>query len=246
MRIRASLGRDLSVVNDEPTGGAGRTEETRVDDGLVLRVFCFRPAEAGSTFDASLRDEIVPEFERLPGLVEGFVGRRGPDEAGERTIVSIWESRDAMARALGEEPNIPRFLPEFASAVTDHRLEILPVGIAVRFVRSEPPRVLRVFRGRVADDLDTYVAEAREGAEEDGRSEHGPCVLYLGVDRPSRFVTVSAWPQWGSIEQSTGADVRHPVATRHPERLIEKAVDHYEIVAALRAELAASPGGVEA
>lgn len=209
-------------------------------EGLVLRLFHFRPVEASAVFDATLRADILPELENLPGLVDGFVGRRGPDVGGERLLVSVWESADAMAAALDESARSPRITLLLASAVTDNRLEVMPVAVALQFERDEPARVLRVFRGRVDDALDAYADEVRVGATADGATDLGPCSLYLGLRPPNEFVTVSAWPQWASIEASTGSDVRHPIATRHSERIVAFDVDHFEILARLKVAQAAT------
>jgi hypothetical protein len=229
MRIWRSAGPD--DIGDAP-----------VDEPLVLRLFCFHPAESASAFDSTLRTEILPELEGLPGLVDGFVGRRGPDQAGERVIVSVWESATAMRSSLDETQPAPRSLPRLVSAIADSRLDVMPVAVSLRFERAEPPKVLRIFRGTLADGLDEYVEDVRTGAMADGATELGPNALYLGLQPPVGFVTVSAWPQWASIEASTGSDVRHPIATRHSDRIVEYRADHFEILAPLRAQPSASTG----
>jgi hypothetical protein len=57
----------------------------------VMRLFRFRPASAG--FDAILRDVLVPDMLRLPGIRGVFAGRVGPDDAGDRIIASLWSSQ---------------------------------------------------------------------------------------------------------------------------------------------------------
>lgn len=56
----------------------------------VVRVFTFRTVRPG--FDSILRDELMPEMRAMPGLVEVFFGRQGPDDVGPRITVSIWSS----------------------------------------------------------------------------------------------------------------------------------------------------------
>jgi hypothetical protein len=97
--------------------------------------------------------------------------------------------------------------------------------------RSEPPRILRVFRGEVREgETDAYLEEARAGTLSDAAMNEGLVALYLGVEWPSRFVTVSAWTGWGAIEEATGGNTRRPLATRNAERLEAFDVGHYEIL----------------
>lgn len=99
--------------------------------------------------------------------------------------------------------------------------------------RADPARVLRVFRGRVrAGELDAYIDEAATGTRADAAVGHGPLALYLGADpaSPDTFVTTSAWGDWSEIERATGGDIRRPVATRHPERLVDADVLHFEVI----------------
>jgi hypothetical protein len=213
-----------------------RHGDAPVDESPVLRLFCFRPSESASAFDTTLRTEILPELECLPGLLDGFVGRRGPDQAGERIIVSVWKSMNAMRSGLEDTPRTPRSLRWLQSAVVDSRLDLLPVAVSLRFERAEPPTVLRVLRGALADRLDEYAEEVRTGAMADGTTELGPNALFLGLEPPVRFVTVSAWPRWASVEASTGSDVRNPIATRHSDRIVDYHVDHYETLARLQVQ----------
>jgi hypothetical protein len=43
-------------------------------------------------------------------------------------------------------------------------------------------------------------------------------------------VTLSVWESWSAIEAATGGDVRRPMATRHPERIIAWEATHLEII----------------
>jgi hypothetical protein len=202
-----------------------------VGDGNVLRVFAFRPVGSETALDALLRDELLPSFLELPGLVDAMVGRHNEGAGDERVVVSVWESREAMTAELGETSLVAPFRPEQAGSIQDGRLDVLPVAVSVRVDASAPPTILRVFRGQAYDgELDPYVDEAREGALADADAEAGLVAFYLGVERPSRFVTVSAWTDWGAIERATGSDVHHPLATRHSERLLTATADHFEIL----------------
>ncbi len=182
-------------------------------------------------FDAVLRDEMLPDLMRLPGIVGVHVGRHGPDAIGERLVASIWESPEAMLKAMGPDIEASRFHPEYLAETTDRSVDVHALGIAVRTDRQEPERVMRLVHGRVRiGELDAYVEDARAGTLRDVRSQQGPLALYLAPLPPDRFVTLSVWSEWESIEASTGAGTRAPAATRHAERLVEIDVTHYESV----------------
>lgn len=197
-----------------------------------------------------LREEVLPALLEAPPILDAYVGRHGPDEEGERVMSSIWESRAAMAAQLGDASDIGRYRPERAHEFTSSQLDVLPIVIDVRVERSEPPAVLRVFRGRIrTGELDVYVEEARRGTLADAATNEGLIALYLGTEPPSRFVTVSAWTGWPAIETATGGNTRRPLATRNAERIVSFDVAHYEILpdstpprgGAARPESAAEP-----
>jgi hypothetical protein len=217
--------------------GAGQ-----LDEGTILRLFAFRPLGSGAAFDAALREAVLPDLLAIAGVRDAYVGRHGPDENGERVIASVWASRPQMATHLGESSDIGRFHAELVHDFTSSRLDVLPIHVAVSAERSEPPRILRVFRGEVREgETDVYLEEARAGTLSDAAMNEGLVALYLGVEWPSRFVTVSAWTGWGAIEEATGGNTRQPLATRNAERMVAFDVGHYEILPdSLR------PGAVEA
>src|SRR5256714_7967024 len=143
---------------------AGGREKTRVADGAILRLFVFRPLGSGAELDAALRDEVLPDFLSAGGILDAYVARNGTDVAGERVIASMWESHDAMAAELGEASVIGRFHPERVEELTSSRLDILPLAVAIRHDREEPPIILRAYHGLVRPgELDAYVEEARDG-----------------------------------------------------------------------------------
>jgi hypothetical protein len=118
-------------------------------------------------------------------------------------------------------------------------LEVLPVAVALGLVHPTEPQVLRIFRGVVRDgELNAYVDEARAGTIADIESGHGPHALYLAVDPPASFVTVSLWGDWQAIESATGGDIRRPIATRHADRLSRGTAQHYEVVTDISAAIA--------
>jgi hypothetical protein len=202
-----------------------------VGDASVLRVFAFRPAGSETSLDAMLRDDLLPPLLALPGLLDALVGRHNVGDGDERVVASVWESRDAMTAQLGDTSLIAPFRPEHAGSIQDGRVDVLPLAVSVRVEAADAPTILRIFRGEVQEgQLDLYVGEARDGALADAEANDGLVALYLGIERPSRFLTVSAWTNWGAIEKATGGDVRHPIATRNPRRIATEAVEHYEIL----------------
>lgn len=136
-----------------------------------------------------------------------------------------------MVTELGEASDIGRLHADLVHDFTSSRLDVLPVPVAVSRERSEPPRILRVFRGEIREgETKAYLEEARAGALSDAAMNEGLVALYLGVEWPSRFVTVSAWTGWAAIEEATGGNIRQPLATRNAERLVTFDVGHYEIL----------------
>jgi hypothetical protein len=117
--------------------------------------------------------------------------------------------------------------------VADPAVDVLPVAFSVIPGDREPATVLRVFRGELLPgELDAYVDDARAGTLADVAAEHGPQALFLGVDPPARFITVSVWGRWDRIEAATGGNPRQPIATRHERRLASWTARHYEILSA--------------
>lgn len=198
-------------------------------DQPILRLVRCRPIRG--EFDSVLRDRIIPDLLRLPGLIGVHAGRHGPDALGERVVASIWESEAAMVDALGADLETTRFHREHLDDVTDRSLEVDPLAIAVRAEGPAPERVMRLVRGRVREgELDAYVEDAREGTRQDAATRSGPLALYLAPLPPDRFVTLSVWAEWAAIEASTGAGTDRPAATRHAQRLVDVDVAHYEVV----------------
>ena len=203
-----------------------------VSERLVLRLFRFRPVRKG--FDAILRDELIPDLVAFPDLVDVYVGRQGPDEMGERLVASVWESRPAMAAAVGEGFELAMFHPEHLGETADRVLEMEDLAVVMQF--DDPPSmpeptagVLRVARGHIQPgELDAYREDVRLGTLADAEAGHGPLALYLAVEPPDRFLTFSVWSSWSLLEAATGGDVRRPLATRHAERIKDWGAAHYE------------------
>ncbi len=193
----------------------------------VIRLFSFQAARRG--FDEILRTVMIPDLLEKPGIIDLCVGRQGPDDLGPRIVASVWDSRQSMLDAIGDR--LGTFHPEHLDATSDQRLEICELGVAWRSEAAPPNRILRVLRGEVrTGELEAYVEDVQHGVELDALDQHGPTTLYLGKLGGDTFVTVSAWRDWSDIELATGGNVNHPRATRHPERLIDWDVQHFEVV----------------
>jgi hypothetical protein len=205
-----------------------------VSECRVLRLFRFRPVRKG--FDAILRDELIPDLVGFPELIDVHVGRQGPDEMGERLVASVWESRAAMSAAVGERLESAIFHPERLEGTTDRALDVKELTIAMRFDDSpalpqSTTGILRVARGHIQPgELDAYRDDVRIGTLADAEAGHGPLALYLVIDPPDRFLTLSAWSSWSVLEAATGGDVQRPLATRHVERIKDWGAVHYEIL----------------
>jgi len=201
-----------------------------MDERAVIRLFRFRPVHP--EFDQTLRTTLLPDLRRLPGLVDVHVGRHGPED-GDRIVVSVWADRGSMIAGVGESLTTPVFHPDHLADTTDRTLEVHPLAVDLRFDLAASASVLRVFRGTVRPrELDAYVEDARAGTLVDAAAERGPNALYLAPVPPDRFITVSLWPSWTTIETATGGDVHRPVVTRDPRRIVEMDVVHYEVVPA--------------
>lgn len=197
--------------------------------GEVLRILRCRPAR--SAFDAILRDVLIPDLWRARGIVDLRVARQGPDEVGERVIASVWSTEAAMVESMGSDIEASSFHPEHLLEATDRRLEIHNLAVAFRSKRPRVATILRLSRGRVRrGELARYVDSARLGTREDDATEHGPIALYLADREPDRFVTLSVWDGWPAIEAATGSDVRHPIATRQSDQIVEFEATHFEIL----------------
>jgi len=198
----------------------------------VMRLFRFRPVRP--SFDRVLREVILPDLRALPGVRDVHSGRSGPDDLGDRLVASIWETRAAMLDALGPELVTSSFHPELLDDTTDHALEVLPLEVAMTFPDAREPAVLRLAQGcALPGQLDAYVDAVRAGTRGDRTRGAGPIALYLGVEPPDGFRTLSVWSDWSDIEQATGANVRRPIDTQHADRLASFEAAHYEVVRGL-------------
>ena len=94
--------------------------------------------------------------------------------------------------------------------------------------------IIRVVRGVTRPgELEAYLDDARAGVLGDRSTGGGPLALYLAIDPPDRFLTLSLWGSWSHVEAATGADHEHVERTRHEERLVTWSAEHYEVVPGL-------------
>jgi hypothetical protein len=203
-------------------------EETKIPASL-MRVLRFRAPGVDAVVEANLRAALARPPWDAAGLVGTFAGRRGGEFPGEHAVVSLWASAGEMVAALALHPTPPELatLPES----TDVDLVAVQLALVLEFDRSDTVQVLRIYRGEVhPGELEAYVEDAREGTHADVTAGYGPHALYLGVDPPTRFVTVSLWSSWDQIQSATGADLREPITTRHAHRLRAGTAQLYELL----------------
>jgi hypothetical protein len=210
--------------------------------GTHLRLAIFRPEAAGAEVDAVLRDDVLPELCRMPGIADVYAGRVGEDHT-DRVVASVWlGSTLTLPDSRLEERLLVDVLPATAAGGA-LATESLPLDVAARFDRHEPPGILRIFRGTVKDeDLDAYIADAQGGMLQDAEVNAGLIAFYLGRTGPASFLTVSAWTAWDAIERATGGNVRDPFATRNSSRLSTFSIRHFEIVPDLQRPAAPAGG----
>jgi hypothetical protein len=142
-------------------------------------------------------------------------------------------SKEARAAALADGVGPVACLSD-PLATGDVEIEDLSVRVLYDVEPDAAPGIVRALRGRIRlGELDAYVEEARSGTLSDIADGGGPMALYLGTtgSAPDEFLTVSTWRDWSAIEKATGGDVRWPLATRHPKRIISFDVTHYEAIA---------------
>jgi hypothetical protein len=196
--------------------------------GPTLRVFHCRPARAA--FDQVLREVLLPDLWREPGVQLVLAGRRGTDDTGERVVASVWTSLSSMRDAMGDDVERSRFHPEHLGETTDRRVEVLPVLRAVG--KSDASSgILRIARGRLrSTELQDYAADLHEGVLRDREQGHGPEALILARLGPRAFLTLSTWPDWARIARATGATVHDPVHTQREHELAAFEAEHFELV----------------
>ncbi len=207
----------------------------------ILRLVRFRPTGPG--FDRSLRAILIPDAARLPGNRAVFAGRRGPGEHGSRLVATLWESRRAMVEAVGEQLDKPLFHPELLDTTTDRSLLTLPIEVAFDPEPDAEVTIIRLVIGRTnRGTLDDYVARARQGTIADRELQVGPQALYLAVDPPDGFVTLSLWETWANVQVATGAE-HAEIRTRHADQLAEWHAEHYEALPDSPITAMTEPGG---
>jgi hypothetical protein len=197
---------------------------------LTVRLAVLRDPMPMSQIDASLRRRGLAALSALPGVVEVYAGRRGPDQNGERVIATVWDSAAGQPAASRREC-LEVDLAGIASTVERVSTEVFPLRLTLRFPSDAAPRVLRIFRGEIRDGrVDDYLSAARDGADRDAQLGEGPLAVHLAMTGELSFLTVSVWPGWSAIQKRTGSDMHHPVSTQHRELLRSGSAFHYEIL----------------
>lgn len=179
--------------------------------------------------DQQLRDIVLPGLHAQPGMRYAYPGRTGASDLGQRLVASVWEFEGG-----GEQPpaHLTALLPfEGVAGMSEVTLELVPLVVNLPFESAEEPRILRVFRGQIGPGgLEYIVQAARDGTYENVVAQHGPAAMFLGVQQPDRFLSVSVWTAWDNIEAATGGNLREPIGTRHLQNLAAGSVEHYEIL----------------
>jgi hypothetical protein len=197
-------------------------------DGPVLRVTRVRNVGSWSTIDTVLRDEFVPGHRAHDGLIASWVGRHGPELDDERVIATVWVSaeHERSGRLVSDPFAGPDVAGDPASTSSVRQVVILE-----RFHRPAPATTLRLYEGVTrSGELDAYIEEARRGVVLDGASPDGPVDVAMSVEPPDRFITVSTWSDWSSLERCTGGDRSRPLLTRNAARLVGGGPQHYELL----------------
>lgn len=195
----------------------------------VLRLVRFDAAGAG--FDAALRDALSPELDVVPGLRAAIGGRMGPGQEGARLVATVWSSEAAVQAAVDARSAIVLLDPGILPGTPGGPPEVLPVALEVEPEDGARIVIIRVVRGVTrSGELAAYLDDARAGVLNDRSTGGGPLALYLAIDPPDRFLTLSLWGSWSHVEAATGADHEHVERTRHQERLATWTAEHYEVV----------------
>jgi hypothetical protein len=195
----------------------------------LLRITTFRPRVPLHELDAWLR-QVMGVYADQPGRIWACVGRRLVGSTHEHALLSVWSSPSAHEQAFAAGPlaDIEQVAGE---RVEDASTERLPVRLCMSFARERPMTILRVFRGRThRGQREAYLAQARAGVVTDGSRAEGPGALACGLVDQDGFVTASAWPDWSSIEVSTGGDIHRPLVTRNAALIADGGPSHYEIL----------------
>jgi hypothetical protein len=202
-----------------------------LDDAAVLRLLSFRTVTEAAVVDEALRSDVLPALESRRGIVDAFAGRRSANQDGERLVATTWTTPSAMAATFTDGSDLEQLLGVHAGGCRDERIDSLRLAFGFSMERPAPPRLLRLFRGRAKPGaLDAYVERVHVGALRDAQTIEGMLGLYVAVDPPDAFVTLSVWADWTSIEEATGSSVRHPVVTRDPGHLVTAVATHFEVI----------------
>lgn len=198
----------------------------------VLRLVRFGPVTPG--FDAGLREALETALDDVPGLRTVSVGRVGPGEDGERVLATVWDDEAALAAAIAAGAPVAVEAPASVHDTAAGPALSWPVEVELEPIEGVATSILRVLSGTThPGQLEAYARQAREGARGDRAAGEGPLAMYLAVDPPDRFVTLSLWGGWSHVETATGADHEHVDRTRHADRLRNWTAQHYEVVPGL-------------
>lgn len=63
-------------------------------------------------YEDFLKRRAVPDYESVPGLRKVIFTRRDEGEVTHFTLITIWDSIDAMKRFAGHDPSKAKYYPE--------------------------------------------------------------------------------------------------------------------------------------
>ena len=193
-------------------------------NGKVLRVSRFGRGSLWSAIDQSIRDA-MPEYRSQPGMEAVWFGRRGPATGDERTIVTLWSSAEAEAASR----TIPEMLQDI-DVVAPSRV-VLPVAFSRWRASAGPPGILRIYEGRTRrGQLARYAEVGQAATAREVDQADGPTAVTMTLAGVDRFLTVSTWLDWSSLEAYTAGHIERPLVSRDRSLIREGSPTHYELV----------------
>jgi heme-degrading monooxygenase HmoA len=85
---------------------------------MIARIWSGRTAAGNAgAYVAHLRDQTFPQLSSIPGHRGGYVLRRSRGDIVEFTVLTLWESLDAIQRFAGEDDPEVAVVPPAAAAL---------------------------------------------------------------------------------------------------------------------------------
>ena len=104
------------ITRGIPSEGANRGSEERSTEKISRQwTGVAKPGKADS-YIRHLREETFPSLAKIAGFIEGSILRRDTADGTEFRIVTVWESRDAIAGFAGPQIDVA-VIPDVAHAM---------------------------------------------------------------------------------------------------------------------------------